>query len=575
MEWYENTGGAVSELYWQSASQALQIIPGAQLLPTRVVRLLAGNPNPAHGAIGVVVPLLQWKAGETSVFHDIYFGTNPTLGPAQFRGRQVFSIYWCGPGLVPGVTFYWRIDEVEADGVTIHTGNVWSFTAASFTASNPNPPNGARWVDTDANLSWSPGAAAITHDVYFGTSEADVTNGTGGAFKGTQSLTIYEPGPLQADTTYYWRIDENDYAGRKYTGAVWHFTTMGLGAGIMGEYFNNMELRDSPVLARVDPGANFYWGIGTSPAPGLPNDNFSVRWTGKLEAPCSEPFILTTGNDDGVRLYLNGDLIIDNWTDHDRTEDRSQPIQLVAGQTYLIVLEGYENTGEAEWQLYWQSLSIPRQIIPPGPLSLASLPVLGVEPTELKLTAQPNSVQEAVFVVGEILGKGALHCVNIRCTDVVGREVTIKGSDVAFDLNDFDVAAGGWQVVHAFVPVPSDFREKVTGSIVVQSADGGTRYIALAIKPVKPYAPNADAGGPYEGIVGQPVRFDAGGSYDPDGEIVWYGWDFDGDGKYEATRNATCEHTWHSEFSGTVTLLVTDDKGRATVATATVVVTAP
>jgi hypothetical protein len=82
------------------------------------------------------------------------------------------------------------------------------------------PPDGARWVDTEANLSWSPGAAAVTHDVYFGASEAEVTNGTGDAFKGTQSLTIYEPGPLQADTTYYWRIDENDYAGKKYTGAV-------------------------------------------------------------------------------------------------------------------------------------------------------------------------------------------------------------------------------------------------------------------------------------------------------------------------------------------------------------------
>jgi hypothetical protein len=125
MEWYENTGGAVAELYWQSASQALQIIPGAQLLPTRVVRLLAGNPNPADGAIGVVMPLLQWKAGETSVFHDVYFGTNPTLGPAQFRGRQPFNIYWHAPGLVPGVT--------------IHTGDVWSFTAASFTACRPNP----------------------------------------------------------------------------------------------------------------------------------------------------------------------------------------------------------------------------------------------------------------------------------------------------------------------------------------------------------------------------------------------------------------------------------------------------
>lgn len=575
MEWYENGGEAVAELYWQSASQALQTIPGAQLLPTKVVRLSASKPNPADGAIGVLMPLLQWMPGERAVFHDIYFGTNPALGPAQFRGRQPFAIYWHMPGLVPGVTYCWRIDELEADGVTRHTGDVWSFTAASSTASRPNPPDGAGWVDTEANLSWSPGVAAIMHDVYFGTSEADVTNGTGDTFKGKQAVATYEPGPLQADTTYYWRIDENDYAGKKYAGAVWHFTTVGSRAGIMGEYFNNMGLRGNPVLVRIDPGVNFYWGVGTSPALGLPEDNFSVRWTGLLEPPLVEPFIFTTYSNDGVRLYLDGQLIIDNWTDHERTQNWSQPMELVAGQTYLIVLEGYENTGEAEWQLYWQSLSIPRQIIPPGPLSLVSLPALGVEPAELKLTAQPNSVQQAVFVVGEILGKGALHCVNIQCTDLVGRELTIKGSDVTFDLNNFDVAPGGQQVVHVFVPVPSDFREKVAGSIVVQSAEGSTRSIALTVKPAKQYAPTADAGGPYTGVVGQPIRFDAGGSYDPDGEITWYGWDFDGDGKYEATRSATCEHTWLSEFSGTVTLLVTDDDGCAGVAAATVVVTAP
>ena len=207
--------------------------------------------------------------------------------------------------------------------------------------------------------------------------------------------------------------------------------------------------------------------------------------------------------------------------------------------------------------------------------ALVCLPSLGVEPGELKVASEPGKVQEVVLVVGEMMGKATLHSVNIRCTNLVGREVTIKGSDVTFDLNNFDVGPGGQQVVHAFIPVPSDFREKVAGSILVQSADGGAKSIPVTIKPTKRYGPTADAGGPYEAIVGEPITFDGSGSYDPDGEIVWYGWDFDGDGRYEATGSATCEHTWDSEFSGTVTVLVTDDDGRGSIATATVVVSAP
>jgi len=188
--------------------------------------LKASNPKPADGAQNVILPLLQWTAGETAVFHDVYFGTNPTPGAAEYRGRQAFTVYWLVAGLTPETTYYWRIDEVEANG-TKYTGDVWSFSTMSATANNPNPADGATCVDTQADLSWSPSFNAASHDVYFGTNKTNVAHGTGGTFRGNQKAAKYNPGSLAKGTTYYWRIDEVEADGfTKHEGSVWNFTTI-------------------------------------------------------------------------------------------------------------------------------------------------------------------------------------------------------------------------------------------------------------------------------------------------------------------------------------------------------------
>ena len=187
----------------------------------------AYDPIPGNGRADVLTPLLQWTPGDTAAFHDVYFGTNPAPGPAEFIIRQGWPMYWHGPGITPEVTYYWRIDEVEADGVTIHTGDVWSFTAAPSNAFNPNPANGAKWIDVEADLSWSAGATGVKRDVYFGTDQTAVANGTGGTLKASQQTkTTYDPGTLAKGTTYYWRIDEYNSGGTKYPGDVWSFKTM-------------------------------------------------------------------------------------------------------------------------------------------------------------------------------------------------------------------------------------------------------------------------------------------------------------------------------------------------------------
>jgi len=121
--------------------------------------------------------------------------------------------------------------------------------------------------------------------------------------------------------------------------------------GLKAEYFNQMKPEGTPAFERVDANIDFNWE-DNPPAPGIEKDHYSVRWTGKLIAPQTRKYALFTASDDGVRLTLNGKLLIDNWTDHGTTVD-SASVELKAGQAYDIQLEFYENGGSAVIQLGW------------------------------------------------------------------------------------------------------------------------------------------------------------------------------------------------------------------------------
>jgi hypothetical protein len=107
---------------------------------------------------------------------------------------------------------------------------------------------------------------------------------------------------------------------------------------------------------------NFNWGNG-SPSFLVPPDLFSARWTGQVQPVFSETYTFCTVSDDGVRLWVNGQRIINNWTNHAATEDCGT-ITLTAGQRYDIRLEFYENFGQAQIRLTWQSASQPKQVVP-------------------------------------------------------------------------------------------------------------------------------------------------------------------------------------------------------------------
>ncbi|MFH1883455.1 MAG: PA14 domain-containing protein [Planctomycetota bacterium] len=337
---------------------------------------LALGPVPKDGAIHENTWVsLGWRAGDFAVSHDVYLGDNfddvNNGAEGTFQGNQAATFFVAGfpgfaypDGLVPGTTYYWRIDEVnDPDPNSPWKSDVWSFTIPPKTAYNPVPADGAKFIAPDVKLSWTAGFGAKLHTVYFGDNFNDVNNAVGGLPQGT---TTYTPGTLELEKTYYWRVDEFD-AIKTYKGDVWSFTTAGAGGGVRANYFKGMDLRNF-VLTRIDPQINFNWGSG-APDPAVGEDNFSVRWTGEVEAAFTETYTFYTNSDDGIRLWVDGQQLVNNWTDHGPTENKGT-IDLVGGQTYSVVMEMYENGGGAVAELRWSSPHTPKQLIPQAALSL-------------------------------------------------------------------------------------------------------------------------------------------------------------------------------------------------------------
>jgi hypothetical protein len=350
-------------------------------------RTVAAGPKPPDGGMNDTPwVMLSWRPGGFAVQHDVYLGESfeqvsaATPDDADvYVGRLGTETLTVGlpsfpypDGLVPGQTYYWRVDEVnDVHPESPWKGDVWSFRIRPLTAFGPFPVDGMKYVDPNQDLTWQTGTGTIFHTIYFGQSEDEVAGAVAGGWM--QVDTAYDPGTLELDTTYYWRIDEFKGATTD-KGDVWSFTTRGEGGGVKAEYFAGMDLAGDPILSQIEPTIDHSWSAEV--AGGL-EDQVSARWRGNLEAPLTEPVRLITTSDDGVRLWVDAQLVIDNWTDHGTT-DNTAMIDMEAGHVYGIVMEWYENGGGAVAQLSWESDTLPRQIVPQGWLQL---PLHAVNPS--------------------------------------------------------------------------------------------------------------------------------------------------------------------------------------------------
>ena len=248
------TGTADSDGYSEGCWAGLVIA----IIPT------ARNPQPADGAIYPDTwASLGWTPGAFAGSHDVYFGESfddvNSGAEAAFRGNQASTFFVVGfpgfpypDGLVPGTTYYWRVDGVD----DLHpdspwTGDVWSFIVPPKTAYNPNPADGAKFIDPEIVFSWTAGFGAKLHTVYFGENFDDVNNAAGGLPQGTMTYTL---APLELGKSYYWRVDEFD-AVTTYKGDVWSFRTQ-------------------PVIPISDPNLVGWWKLDEG------SGNIALDWSG-------------------------------------------------------------------------------------------------------------------------------------------------------------------------------------------------------------------------------------------------------------------------------------------------------
>jgi len=228
----------------------------------------AFGPSPKDGAmVGQTTVQLTWRPGESAASHEVYFGesfddVSEGLVEPVITTDASLTVGTTTPyatGLTPGQTYYWRVDEVnDLDPNSPWKGSVWSFWVQPLKAYNPSPAEGVPFILLEPDLAWESGMGVLFHTVFFGESYEEVDAMTTGWMTAAATIAPASPqlyGPLQAETTYYWRVDEFAMTGVTTKGDIWSFTTV-------------------PEIAVADPDLTGWWtldeGVGAT----------AVDWSG-------------------------------------------------------------------------------------------------------------------------------------------------------------------------------------------------------------------------------------------------------------------------------------------------------
>ena len=300
LEYYERAGGAVARFNWQRpGTTGFVAVPAAQLYPTSTQGLL--------GQYFTNTTLSGTPALTRTEAVNFDWGTG---SPSPGIPADAFSVRWTGQVSAPTSGSY-VFQTISDDGVRLSVNGVQLIN---------------NWTDHGPTTNDSSSVTLVAGQRY------DIV------------LEYYERAG-GAVARLNWQTPGSTFVPIPL--ARLHATAQGL----LGQYFTNITLTGSPALTRSEA-VNYEWGT-SAPAAGIPADGFSVRWSGRVGILTDGNYTFQTTGDDGVRLWVDGTLVIDNWTVHAPTIDNSQPIALQAGSFHDIRLEYFENQGGAVARLAW------------------------------------------------------------------------------------------------------------------------------------------------------------------------------------------------------------------------------
>ena len=350
-------------MYYIGSGDAMKLLPFANGKLTGTVQSQTGNGfgYPAG------TPTISANGDTNGIAWAIDFGAYGSRGPsvlhaydAENLGRELYNSAQMGNRDVPGPAVKFTTPTVANGKVFVGTANTLAvYGHGQWVATPVVSPNGGIFN----------GSVKVTlSDPTPGTDLRYTTDGT----TPNAASTLYT-GPLTLTDTTALRVRafKAGFADSEVvTATFFNSSSVGTGTGLQGEYFSNQArtFNGAATLVRTDATVNFDWGSG-SPDPKISADTFTVRWTGQVQAQFSETYTFTTTSDDGVRLYVNGQKIIDEWIDQGPT-DWTGTIALQAGKFYDLRMEYYENGGGAVAKLAWSSPSTAQSIIPTSQLYL-------------------------------------------------------------------------------------------------------------------------------------------------------------------------------------------------------------
>jgi glucose/arabinose dehydrogenase len=220
------------------------------------------------------------------------------------------------------------------------------------------------------------------------------------------------------------------------------FITVGgvLRPGLLAEYYDELDFSGRKIT-RTDLTVNFDWVAG-APGPGIGADNFSVRWTGFVEPEFSELYTFATVVDDGVRLWIDDQLLINEWVDQAATR-HTGTMALSAGKQHRIKMEFYERGGLAVAKLFWSSRSQFEQIIPQERLRHTHYSVTAGDYAAENFSLRqnyPNPLNPLTNIEFLLPRESRVRLI---VYDVMGKEVASLISDALYPAGEFAVRWDG------------------------------------------------------------------------------------------------------------------------------------